>query len=138
MGSPVRTFCFKGNLSQGELKLMHIHPSTNFTEGIWQFNLRQIIYEKNEPHTYSVAVTTKFLKGYEFCNTSQKFKTTSIPFNMFVMNENGPKLVSFDVTWFYINNPENSIEFNFIDLNTNKQLSIDCNVSVLIDVKQVQ
>jgi hypothetical protein len=137
MGAPIFSVLLNGNLNNGDLS-KPLHPNDLHLNCVYQMNIRQIIYEKNTPATYSVAVSSNLVKGHQFCEKSQKFKIAPLPLKLFVMksNVNDKKIQSFDEVWHYISNSR-ELNIFFVDLETNEKLTIDCKVSILLDIKQI-
>jgi hypothetical protein len=135
MGAPIKTFLLTGNLLNGDLELQ-LSPNDNFGSGIWQLNIRQIIYENSTSFSHSVAIASNAVKSHQYCEKTQKFKISSVPLKIFFMKNTYKKLESFDEIWHYINNKENSITLHLVDLETDQKLTIDCKVFILLDLKQ--
>jgi hypothetical protein len=136
MAAPIKSYLLKTNLKNQKLSLKL--PRDTFVKGIWQINIRQIMFEKSTNSSHFVCISTNFIRGYDVQEGGIKMNYPPLKIFLMKSNPSEKKSVSFDVMWHYINNIESEFFFFLTDLDTEQPLTLDCKVHMLLDIQQVK
>jgi hypothetical protein len=132
--TPIVSVSVKGNLKDKKLTL--IYPLSKLQKGIWQIALDSLAYNTNsdDPKVkvpqLLCGLKCNWITAINYNSNNELLSETPCIFQFF-MSKRKDCIIN-NKTWFEINSLTEFLIFEFINLETNEILNLDCSIYILL------
>jgi hypothetical protein len=129
--APIKTYFMTGNLNTDEyLSTAICEQSTNISIGLWNICIDSVCVDIKDQNGFFCSISCNLVKD-------KKFNTIINP-RIATVFLKGRKIIYLDKTWFTINNLCSEIKLFFTNIETQKILSINCDLHVNLLLQRVK
>jgi hypothetical protein len=129
--APIKSSVLNGNLNTGgSLSSQICDQSSNISIGVWNICLSTICLDCKDPNGLFCEVSCNLVKDKRFNPETKQIETYNPSIATVFLK--GRKIVYVEKTWFTVNNQCNDLKLFFTNIETNKQIVIDCRIFVTL------
>jgi hypothetical protein len=134
--APIKTSVLNGNLNSGTLSSQICENSTNISNGLWNISFPTFCFDSKDQNGLFCSVSCNLVKDKRFNPQTKQLETYNpVLASLFLK---GRKIVYIEKTWFTVNNQCSDIILYFTNMQTNRTLTIDCEMFVTILFQRVK
>lgn len=130
----------KGNLKTNKGILSIVLANEEIRSNLWQISFHECSFAVKEPINNILGFSTNFVKDVTFDETIKEKKNYFPILKQTALKANATdkKVIRFEEAWFYINNSNEYFTVDVIDLETQKNINLDCEVFLTIIFQRVK
>jgi hypothetical protein len=135
--APIKTSILNGNLNRNSTLSNQIcEYSSNISNGLWNICFPTFCFDAKDQTGIFASVTCNLVKDKRFNPETKQLETYNpVLASLFLK---GRKIVYIEKTWFTINNQCSDVVLYFTNIQTNRKVTIDCEMFVTILFQRVK